>query len=143
MGVKAQQYTCIDSLGRSPQDRCAGEFRPKCGCNGVTYRNDCDILRNGVKSWTEGSCSGYEFDIFPTYNPYYIDFTLVQATPNFSRMTIVDFYGKLWFEKDLTAVDREYFQIDLTLMTPGPYIIFVYDTKGTYRWKKFVKSSIE
>ncbi|MES2558484.1 MAG: T9SS type A sorting domain-containing protein [Bacteroidota bacterium] len=139
----AQQGSCIDSLALSPMDRCLEPFEPKCGCDSKTYRNLCDIRRNGVLSYTEGSCSGYEFDIFPTYNPYYIYFTLVQVTPNFSRMTIVDLYGKLWWEKDISAMPREYFQIDITYLTPGPYIIYVYDTKGTYRWKKFVKSSIE
>lgn len=101
------------------------------------------MRRNGVRTYTDGSCSGYEFDIFPTYNPYYIYFTLVQATPNFSRMFIVDIYGKLWIEKEITAAAREEFQIDITYLAPGPYIIYVYDSKGTYRWKKFVKSSIE
>jgi hypothetical protein len=118
-------------------------YDPVCGCNNVTYRDDCDRRRHGVRYYTAGTCSGYEFDIFPTYSPYYIDFTLVQATPNFSRMMIVDLYGKLWIQKEITATAIERFQIDVTLLTPGPYIIYVYDTKGTYRWKKFVKSSIE
>jgi hypothetical protein len=144
LNINAQIFGCIDSLSISPGFPCPkNDFYPVCGCDNNTYRNDCDArLRNGVRTITDGSCSGFEFDIIPTYDPYYIYFTLVQATPNFSRLFIVDFYGKLWFQREITALPREYLQIDITYMAPGPYLIYVYDTKGTYRWKKFLKTSI-
>lgn len=66
-------------------------------------------------------------------------FTLVQSTPNFSRAFIVDIYGKLWWQKEIGASPREYFQIDITYLTVGTYILYVYDTKGTYRYKRFTK----
>jgi len=30
---------------------------PVCGCDGITYGNDCVAEASGIKSWTEGSCN--------------------------------------------------------------------------------------
>jgi hypothetical protein len=139
--VMGQQYGCIDSLALSPGFPCpSNEFYPVCGCNNETYRNECEAKnRYGVRTTTEGSCSGFEFDIIPTYDPYQLYFTLVQAVPQFSRLFIVDSFGKLWWQKEISASTREYFTIDISYLSYGTYIMYVYDTKGTYRYKKFVR----
>ena len=37
---------------------CPSVIQPVCGCNGITYRNNCEALRNGVVAWTPGTCDG-------------------------------------------------------------------------------------
>lgn len=36
--------------------RCSSEGKPVCGCNGVTYANECQAQCDGVTSYTFGTC---------------------------------------------------------------------------------------
>ena len=36
--------------------RCSNEGKPVCGCNGVTYANECQAQCDGVTSYTFGTC---------------------------------------------------------------------------------------
>lgn len=137
----AQQFGCVDSSAIIPSFQCPNnDFYPVCGCNNETYRNECEAKQKyGVQTTYDGSCSGFEIDIIPTFDPNNLYFTLVQANPNFVRQFIVDMYGKLWWEKEIAAVPREYFQIDISPLSVGTYILYVYDSKGTYRYKRFTR----
>ena len=35
---------------------CIEIYEPVCGCNDVTYSNECYAELNGISSWTEGEC---------------------------------------------------------------------------------------
>jgi hypothetical protein len=49
---------CVDPALIDSTAVCPGIFAPVCGCNGVTYNNDCEAQNlGGVTSWTEGACS--------------------------------------------------------------------------------------
>jgi len=49
---------CVDSLQIDTTMMCTQIWAPVCGCNGVTYANDCEAqFYGGVTSWTEGECS--------------------------------------------------------------------------------------
>ena len=46
----------IDESLINEQAACYLIYAPVCGCNDVTYSNDCVAQNNGVLSFTEGAC---------------------------------------------------------------------------------------
>jgi hypothetical protein len=47
---------CIDLSRKDPNGECTKEYKPVCGCNGITYNNSCALMKDGVLNWTEGAC---------------------------------------------------------------------------------------
>ncbi len=37
---------------------CTYDYRPVCGCNGVTYGNACAAESVGITNYTQGECRG-------------------------------------------------------------------------------------
>ena len=47
---------CIDTTQIDPDGICTEQYDPVCGCNDVTYSNECYASIAGVISWTSGAC---------------------------------------------------------------------------------------
>jgi len=47
---------CVNSVIANKNAICPSFFAPVCGCNGVTYTNECAALAAGVTKWWTGEC---------------------------------------------------------------------------------------
>ncbi len=47
----------IDDSLIDPNNRCYQIFAPVCGCNGITYSNDCMAKNSGLLNFQEGACN--------------------------------------------------------------------------------------
>ncbi|MBC7383757.1 MAG: hypothetical protein H7296_12330 [Bacteroidia bacterium] len=138
---------CIDPLGVNPTAPCPVEYVPVCGCDKITYRNSCIAqYRSGNYTWVEGPCSGFEFDLYPTFVSQndVLRVTFVQNTGLPSNFFILDSFGKVVVQRTLPARSQfnDPFIFDMPEIIdfrPGTYIVMMYNAQGTYRYKKFVR----
>jgi hypothetical protein len=48
---------CIDPTRWGVIEACYKIYDPVCGCNEITYSNDCEAKAAGVVNWTRGKCT--------------------------------------------------------------------------------------
>lgn len=79
--------TCIDSSLIDPNLACALYYEPVCGCNGITYGNECDARINGVTEFYYGACGSTIPDCY-AYPYFYYSFDSSGKTVYFMNFSV-------------------------------------------------------
>lgn len=140
---------CVDSNRVNPFYICqtADVFRPVCGCDGNTYRNEC-IAENvhGVNQILyDGVCTNdlFFFDFWPNLTTTGFTLYLLQAKPHSQaiQIRIIDSFGKQKFIRLLNDVPNDIntqIDVDTGAYEPGVYFVFVIGA-DIAQVRKFVK----
>jgi len=134
--IKAQFIPCVDSIRANAMFQCNDPaYIPVCGCNGITYRNQCAAYNvGGVSDWTSGVCAGIDMDFFPNPIGPNSELSINLSFPEFFNgditLRLVDLYGKTYEQKFFYNVNRMSFQIDMNPMMTGIYFIVVTGSNG-------------
>jgi hypothetical protein len=148
LGISKSQAQCIDIYSVCPTCPCPDLlYKPICGCDGNTYRNLCYFERAGGNrapgsTYTEGTCSGFELDVFPLIvaEDQNLTITFAQASEKYATFMLVDAWGKIYIQRTLPAQKLFEFQLaELPMLSRGPYIALIYNSEGKYKYVKFLK----
>lgn len=134
---------CQDTL-RQPNEyyACYDEFNPKCGCDGVTYRNECSAYYKGaINSYQDGPCGLFEIDIVP--NPvtellYMSFYTRERMSVN---IFIYDAFGGTMFRQSYIGKEEDLLRQEINVSGYYHGVYFVVAVAGGELYtRKFVKA---
>lgn len=133
---------CEDTLRRNQFFQCNEPFyRPVCGCNNQTYRNECESYNvYGINTiLNAGVCRDqiFDFDFYPNPSIGEINFALEFFDQGNISIQIFDTYGKLKYLLNKPSVHRLDEVISTAGFQTGLYVITV--TSGnTFKAQKLI-----
>lgn len=136
------QLPCEDTTRKNKYYQCNDPaFRPVCGCNSKTYRNEC-VARNveGVNIInSSGVCQQqvFEFDFYPNPSSEYINFAVEFFSESNLTIQIFDTYGKLMYFNHRASLKRYDDVIDVGGFKTGLYMVSVL-SGTTFKNKKLI-----
>jgi hypothetical protein len=126
--ANAQNQTggCIDSTRIQPgQGFCTTNFEPVCGCNNVTYNNDCIAISQGLTSYLPGPCEPIAANFFPnplTTNTLSLD--VILRNPDLGvTVFITDLFGKYYYYQKFNGFNRQIVTINAGTFEGGMYLV--------------------
>ncbi|MBK5285022.1 MAG: hypothetical protein JJE25_06435 [Bacteroidia bacterium] len=139
---------CIDSLLRpaNPYFVCYDSYNPVCGCDSITYRNDCFAYsKAGLNYRRPGICNNQLFGIDLVPNPVQIEpaiFSIAIRAPSTALIYITDIFGATIFSRNIYTYysdEIKSFEIDMNNYRNGVYALIVV-VQGDKKFIKFVKT---
>jgi Secretion system C-terminal sorting domain/Kazal-type serine protease inhibitor domain len=134
---------CVDESLINPDVLCAMIYDPVCGCDSITYSNECMAVNyGGVTSFTPGECivgvkeiKDSQVNVFP--NPFQDNLNISLNGGITARyITMHDAMGKLVYESNKTFTSNT--DINTSSLSEGVYIISIYSAKNGIPAKKTV-----
>jgi len=143
------QPTCIDSL-MITNNTCYGTtYQPICGCDNVTYRNECFAVAAGIinGAFTDGPCEFMDFDFNPNpagRNPVDGPLTIrviCKSTADINVWVFDTFFRQKYYQRSLQFQDQ-IFQPDVRGWGNGLFFIVV-EAAGVIKIKRLLVNQIE
>lgn len=142
--AKAQNFgtnTCVDSTLISNNPCNDQPYNPVCGCDGITYRNECKAIAQGVLNYGEGPCEFMDFDmpinLVGTAGVFKIQ-VVVKDVTDINVWIFDSFFKERYYQVSRQFDDIELFP-DITGLGTGLYFLAV-EAGGTVKVEKFVVS---
>lgn len=106
---------CIDQSAINPDLHCYAVYDPVCGCDGITYGNDCEAGIHGVKHFTPGAC-GCEYP----YSGLVVDYISVHGCEKVISMADGTLLEPVNLPKDFTLNTGSQVQFNYRPVTTYP-----------------------
>ena len=145
MGKAQFIQPCIDESRVQPFYQCNDPIiEPICGCNGTTYRNQCEAFNvYGVNNWISGVCNGVFLYVSPNpvgpNSPLNIYMSHGENIFGNFDLKIIDLYGKVWQQRIINNINAINIQIEVSTLKSGIYVLYLTSSTKVVQVKKIIK----